>query len=275
MEIKKLTLQNQLNQEFKVDFFGLSSINPENQNVEFPLIVLSPGGYFTHYSLKEIEPLALAYMNQGYEVAVVYYQLVDGEHPVYPAAALSVIKTLQYFKENAALYSVSANQIVTAGFSAGGHVASAVNAMLLDEGMQQVFALDPANALPAATILGYPFIDIEQLSFELTPEQQKAIPSEVLFHNTAAGVTKQTPPTFVFHAVGDPVVPVSNGISYFNALQANGVVSEAHFFNGKVHGFATAKPRIGESGNAQLVDQHLAHWLRLSTEWLSQVLAAD
>lgn len=272
MEINRFTLQNQIEQEFAVDYYSLGSINPNDDSKKFPLIVLIPGGYFTHYSLKEIDPMALAYMNQGYKVAVVYYQLANGEQPIYPAAALSVIKTLQYFKENVEEFHIDFTKIVTAGFSAGGHVATAVNSLVLDTGMQNLFDLNPETDLPSATILGYPFIDIEKLDFELTPEQQKAIPSEELFHNTALGVTPMTPKTFIFHAVGDPVVPVTNGLSYFNALQIEGVESEAHFFAGKTHGFSTAQPRIGEAGMPELVDAHLAHWFELSIEWLNKVL---
>lgn len=270
MRQEQLQLINKNGLEFKVDFYGLDNLNPEKVDLR-PLVLLFPGGYFAYYSKKEIDPVVTRLLAQGMQVAVVYYSLVNDAGGVYPDAALSGLAAVEYFRENSYDFLVDPNRIITMGFSAGGHVAAIINAMLEDSGMQNEFDLSESMQ-PNATILAYPFIDIEKLGFKLTPEQMAVIPKNPLFHDAAKGVTDKTPPTFVVHATADPIVPVANGISYFLALQEHNVDAEGLFLQGKVHGFSTATPDVGLAGNADLVDAHLAHWFDMAMEWVNKVL---
>ena len=84
--------------------------------------------------------------------------------------------------------------------------------------------------------------------------------------DTALGVTPETPPTFIFQAVDDPVVLIDNTIEYITALRKNRVYFEAHLFNKGGHGFSLATPELATA--ERKADPHLAHWFELSLEWL-------
>lgn len=272
MKKETINLETQTGRKFKVDFFNIDNLNSAStEDAPRPLMIVFPGGYFMHHSKKEIDPVVNVWLQEGYRVAVVYYNLVIDGGQVYPDAGLCGLETIKYFRENATEYAVLPDKISTIGFSAGGHVAAIVNSMLNDPSSVKEYNLTDV-AKPNATILVYPFIDFAKLDLDLTPEQLAAIPENKLFHNATTGVTKETPPTMVIHATNDPVVPVTNGLGYFNALQENGVETEGLFLNAGVHGFSVATPIIGQAGNESLEDKHLAHWVGLAKEWLARVL---
>lgn len=70
-------------------------------------------------------------------------------------------------------------------------------------------------------------------------------------------VTRETPPTFLYHTFNDQSVPVEQGLRFYEALVKAGVQSEAHFFANGPHGVGLGK------GDAVL-DQ----WPILLESWL-------
>lgn len=269
MRREQLQLTNKVGRKFNLVFYGLENLNPKEE-AKRPLMLIFPGGYFAHHSAKEVDPVVSAFLNQGFQVGVVYYNLATDAGDVYPDAALSGIEAIDYFRQHARQYQVNPTKIYTIGFSAGGHVAAIINSMLDSKEMIGAYNLTD-QMKPTATLLVYPFIDIEKLGFELSPEQLASIPENPLFHNATTGVTEKTPPTFVIHAVNDPVVPVSNGLDYFIALKEHGVQTEGLFLDAAVHGFSLATPEIGLAGNTELVDIHLSHWFQMAIEWLKRM----
>jgi acetyl esterase/lipase len=49
-------------------------------------------------------------------------------------------------------------------------------------------------------------------------------------------VTKDTPPTFIYHTTDDKTVPVEQALSFYNALLKAGVSGEIHIFAHGQHG---------------------------------------
>jgi acetyl esterase/lipase len=70
-------------------------------------------------------------------------------------------------------------------------------------------------------------------------------------------VTKDTPPTFLFHTVNDETVPVEQGLRFFAALVKEGVPAEAHIFARGAHGSG-----LGQGNEA------LDQWPNLLEIWL-------
>ena len=71
-------------------------------------------------------------------------------------------------------------------------------------------------------------------------------------------ITKETPPTFLFHTSDDPVVPVQNSINFYLALRAAGVPAEMHIFEHGRHGVGLARDLPELSTWPDL----LARWLK-------------
>ena len=70
-------------------------------------------------------------------------------------------------------------------------------------------------------------------------------------------MTKNAPPTFWYHTTDDPVVPVEQGLRFYEALLEAGVPAEAHLFAHGAHGTGLG---IG--------DQALSQWPNLLENWL-------
>ena len=70
-------------------------------------------------------------------------------------------------------------------------------------------------------------------------------------------VTKDIPPTFLFHTSGDTGVPAENGVLFSLALRKSGVSAEMHIYEQGRHGFGLATNVLG-----------VASWPKRCEEWL-------
>ena len=70
-------------------------------------------------------------------------------------------------------------------------------------------------------------------------------------------MTKNTPPTFMFHTNADTAVPPENSVHYYLALRKAAVPAELHIFENGPHGVGLA-----------LGDPALSAWPVLLTNWL-------
>lgn len=271
MRTENLTLTNFNGRKYQVHTYLLAD-NPNLIENPKPMIIVIQGGSFNHLAPREGEPVALSYNSHGYHCAVMEYNLVQDTGKIYPDAGLDVLTTVKYFRDHAQELNIDPNKIVTLGFSAGGHVASTGNTMANLKKYAEKYHFEPAEVRPNATILGYPLIDIEQLGFEVPADQKDNLPAEPELKNSALGVTRETPATFIFQAWDDPIVLISNSLEYLQALNKNHVSCEAHLFNKGAHGFSLARPEVVEKDKPWIDNPHAAHWFNLSLEWLDSVL---
>ena len=70
-------------------------------------------------------------------------------------------------------------------------------------------------------------------------------------------VTKETPPTFLFHTTEDKTVPVENSVIFYLALRKAGVPAEMHIYQKGNHGAGLAQN-----------DPVLKSWPDLLAAWL-------
>lgn len=177
-------------------------------------VLILPGGGYQVTSDREAEPVALAFLAEGCNAFVLRYR-ADAESTF--AQALTDAKTaMRYLRENAETLAIDPSKIVTCGFSAGGHLASALGT--------------GSGTKPAAQILLYPVI----LS-AFGDQMRTAIPS------TDEAVTEATPPTFLAATRTDQVVPISHTLAYANALERAGVPFELHIYSTGPHGLSLGK----------------------------------
>lgn len=271
MKSEELTLTNFNGRAFRLRTY-CAEVNPNLVTPQRPLIIVVPGGSFNHLAQREGEPVALAYLSHGYNAAVMDYNLVQEPGNIYPDAALDLLTTVRYFRQHASAYQLDPQQIVTAGFSAGGHVVSAANILANMPKLAKRFGYVSDQVRPNATILGYPLINIEKVGFIIPEDQKGKYPAEVELLDTAKGVTPKHPVTFLFQAWDDPIVLITNSLEYLAALQAKQVSCEAHLFAHGGHGFSLARPELDTEGCAWQNNPHASHWFKLSLEWLDQQL---
>ena len=234
-----------LNKERNVTLttYLLDSSN-EFSNIEArPAILVLPGGGYSMCSAREAEPIAMAYLAEGYQAFVLRYSVA--ENSTWPNPLNDAENALEMIRANSAVWGIDQERIAVIGFSAGGHLAAALSTI--------------GKVKPNAMILGYPCIlkEIENILSTPIPGLENA-------------VDRNTPPAFLFTTRDDALVPARNSLSFMNALDKAGIPFEAHVFYTGQHGLSLAKAHTS-SGAKSNVNSNVAKWFALSVDWLKQV----
>jgi acetyl esterase/lipase len=208
-------------------------------------IVICPGGGYGGLVTKGEGHGIAAWLNaQGIAGIVLEYRLPAGRPYVPLLDAQQAIRTV---RANASAWKIDPKKVGIIGFSAGGHLAATA-----------ATHFTPENR-PDFAILIYPVIT---MSIGTHGGSKKnllgATPSEELanFFSNEKQVTKDTPPTFLAHALDDKAVPIENSRLFHQACQAKGVPSKLLELPNGGHGLNGYK---GPSWEA---------WQKQSLEWL-------
>jgi len=131
------------------------------------------------------------------------------------------------------------------GFSAGGHLVADVSTHWKRRLYPAVDAADTQSCRPDFAVALYPGHMLEKTKefFELNP----TLP-----------VSADTPPTFLLHAVDDPVDPVRNSLVYYLALWNASVPVELHLYPHGGHAFGLRRTKAAITGWPELVEAWLA-----------------
>ena len=201
--------------------------------IDRPLVLVVPGGGYTHVSAREGDPVALQFVAAGYHTAVLDYAICEKARDYLPLRQLA--QAIGLVREHAAAWHVLPEKIAVCGFSAGGHLAlSSAVLEIPGEAHRGSFAQLAGTADRAA-----------QQAFGL---EDKIMP--------------ETPPVFVWHTMEDETVPVENTLLLVSALHAAGVPCEAHLFEKGVHGTSISTVEVDRPS------RHRHHWVELAVEWL-------
>lgn len=157
-----------------------------------PAVLIFPGGGYVMCSDREAEPVALAYMAEGYQAFVLRYTV--GKDAAFQDAYDDAREAFMYLMKNGEELGVDTEKIAVAGFSAGGHLAASLSVM--------------SGEKPKAVILGCP-VTLDDMGMNLN----KTLPS------VPEKVTSQTPPAYIFTTSTDELVPVRNSLKLAEALE--------------------------------------------------------
>jgi acetyl esterase/lipase len=178
-------------------------------------IVICPGGGYGGLVVGgEGHGIAQWLNAQGIAGIVLEYRLPAGHDQV---PLLDAQKALTLTRAHAAEWKIDPKKVGIIGFSAGGHLAST-----------SATHFTPENR-PDFAILIYPVIT---MSVGTHGGSKKNLlgptPTEELanLYSNEKQVTKDTPPTFLAHALDDKTVPIENSRLFHQACQAKGVPSK-------------------------------------------------
>jgi acetyl esterase/lipase len=209
-------------------------------------VVVCPGGGYTHLAMTHEGVDVARWLNGlGITAFVLKYRLPSDETMVDKTIGplQDAQRAIQLVRQRAGEWGVDGGKVGILGFSAGGHLASTAgthfNTAVID---------NPSNISlrPDFMILLYPVI-----SFADSIAHRGSRDNLIGLHPDAAlvrkysnelQVTAQTPPVFLVHAGDDDVVPVANALHFYQALVANKVPVEAHFYPKGGHGFGMNNP---------------------------------
>ena len=207
-----------------------------------PAVLVLPGGGYAMCSEREADPVALAYLEAGFQAFVLRYSV--GEGVVWPMPLEDYEQAMELLRARAEEWSLYPDKIAVAGFSAGGHLAASAAAI--------------AKNKPNAAILGYAVTEgaIVKACLPTAPDLVDKVDGD-------------TCPCFVFATRTDNVVPVSNSLHFVQALEEHGVMFESHIYAYGPHGFSVGSPAV-LAPDAKIAPR-AARWVEDSIAWLKEL----
>lgn len=251
-----------------VDVPAVTIFQPTGHRPSRAAMVICPGGGYGHLAPHEGIGIGEWLAGLGVTAAVLRYRLAPKyQHPVMHQ---DVSRAMRLVRAHAEALRVDLDKVGVMGSSAGGHMAATISTQW-DEG--DAAAEDPIereSSRPDVSVLLYPVISmIEHCSHggsrrNLLGEDAPHALCEKM--SAERNVNERTPPTFLFHTVDDPAVPVENSIMYAMALRKSGVPFEMHLYEHGRHGVGLAED-----------NPVLSTWSGLCANWLAarEFVAAD
>lgn len=203
------------------------------------VIICPGGGYRILAASHEGSDVAKEFNKMGITAFVLKYRIPNENAQIDRTIAplQDAQQALRIVRKDASKYGINPNRIGIMGFSAGGHLASTAGTHFSKPVGDNA---DASNVRPDFMLLIYPVISFGDFGHKGSAEQLIGKnPSEELvkLYSNEQQVTAQTPPAFLVHAGDDNAVPVKNSLSFYEALQKNGVPSELHVYPKGGHGF--------------------------------------
>ena len=189
-----------------------------------PAVLLIHGGGWTGKDGRwQMTPVAKQLVKRGYVVLNVTYRLAPKY--IYPAPVDDMRQAVGWMREHAAELEIDPSRIAAFGYSAGGYLAAMT--AYTGEDIRAVVA----GGTPSDLTL-YPGGDLVP---QFLGGKRQEIPDRFREASPVNYITHHSPPTFVYHAVEDTLVPREHAWAMINALERSDVPHEVCWIDGRDH----------------------------------------
>ena len=236
-------------------------------------VVVCPGGGYGALAADHEGKQVAEWLNaRGISAFMLKYRITAGSArpgPLHPAPMLDVQRAIRTVRAKAKEWNVDPNRVGVWGFSAGGHLASTA-ATHFDAGKADAAdPIDKVSSRPDFAILAYPVITFDPKVTHAGSVRNligdKPDPKLVEYYSNDKQVTKETPPTFLFHTDEDKAVLPMNSILFYAALKSAGVPAELHIFAKGRHGIGLGSDAkwSGNEASVGVWPERLESWLKV------------
>ena len=193
------------------------------------VLALPGGGYVWESFDNEGHSWAKPLNDRGITLIVVKYRLPRNRMLAVPET--DVYEAIRITRRHAREWHIDPHTVGVMGFSAGGHLASTVATHA------------KGNARPDFHIL---FYAVTSMRDNMRTKHSGTKPNFmgldapadiVAYYSNDEQVTASTPPALIFTVDDDTLVPTSNSVNYYLALNRAGVPASLHIYPGGGHGF--------------------------------------
>ena len=228
------------------------------ENWRRPAVIIAPGGGYTRVSRREGEPIAMEFLAKGFQAFVLTY--LCSPHARYPEQLIEIASAVDYVKKHADEYFVNPDEIFVIGFSAGGHLTAN---LAVEYGSVSKKAGVELDCKPTAVGLSYAAISekagckrVQEAILVGYSEEEKLQVGERI-RCLDKGVTKRTPPSFIWATATDQVVSCQHSLLFATALAKKGVPFELHVYPEGLHGRSTGSLEVNDEmpGNSSKLCQ--------------------
>lgn len=250
--------------------------------------LICPGGGYAFVSKDEGEPVAMAFLREGFQAFVLTYD-VTIKHPM-PEPLFEAAAAILLIREHEKEFFIKPHSLTAVGFSAGGNLALALGVFADQPLIKNRFVA--GDCRPDNLILGYPAIQVKPTNRKLPSEVEKMMadglipdfrgpsiqeimlgkqnPSaqEVDSLNLLQFFHEGMPPIFCFGTFEDPVIPVDDLVELGKSCQEFHIPLELHIFEWGTHGLSLADPTV--KSPMELAHNHVGDWVAMAFQWLNE-----
>ncbi len=212
-----------------------------------PAVLLIHGGGWTGEDGRwQMDSIAAQLAKRGYVVLNVTYRLAPKYR--YPAALEDVREGVKWLRLHAAENGIDPTRIATFGYSAGGYLA----ALAAYTGGSDIQAVVSGGAPSDLTFYrgGY-------LVPQFLGGTQQQVPERFRQASPVHFISKRSPPTFVYHAANDTLVPPEHAWAAIQALEKHGVPHEVYWIKARNHIPAFLLPASAINRAIDFLDRYL------------------
>jgi acetyl esterase/lipase len=235
-------------------------------------VVICPGGGYGNLAVDHEGKQVAEYFNKlGVHAFVLQYRIAkeDRPGPVGTAPLIDAQRAIRTVRSLASAHGINPNNVGLLGFSAGGHLASTAGTHFDAGDPKAADPIDRLSCRPDWLVLCYPVVSMEDgvthggskrnlFGAKPTPEQVRNFSNDKM-------VTKDTPPTFLFHTDEDTAVVPENSVRFYLALKKAKVPAELHLYAKGKHGVGI-NPKTGTATDT---------WNERLTEWLAAMKVTE
>ncbi len=216
------------------------------------VIVIAPGGGYSHTSPREGKPVALFFNSLGYHAVVISYR---EELTNYPTPMQEVSYVVNELNKDEL---VDKNKIIGCGFSAGGHLILASQFLGFTKFKGLIMGYPVVSSDKNIAHLGS-FVDLLGENSE-NEEMRKLVSIE-------NHITLDAPDLFLWATLTDQAVPMENSLRLVEAYHRVGANVEFHLYPLGMHGLSLATKETS-GGDDNKVIEHIQSWMLLVKNWL-------
>ncbi len=235
-------------------------------------MIVCPGGGYGFLSPREDEPVALAWLAEGFQAFVLHYGI--GEHARHYEPLIEACLAIRYVREHAAEYNVDPDHIFITGFSAGGHAAAAAGVLWDHEAVRAAFGDVPTRmGRPDGILPCYPVITAGEHAHRVSFVQLAGADStleEQMDFSLENFVNEGTSPAFLWHTSDDNCVPIENSLLFATALAKYHIPFELHVYPHGAHGLSLCDERTW-AGYQGYINPVAGGWFDLAARWAKEL----